>query len=110
MNHSTDTELASRCLSALGSPTRLELFRLLVQAGPAGAPVGTLQSKLDIPASTLSHHLAVLVRVGLVSQERKSRTLICRADYHRMDALVAFLNEHCCQGLDAAVCEQEGAA
>lgn len=94
------TESAARCLEALGNATRLALFRLLVRAGPEGAPVGDLQASLEIPASTLSHHLARLVRVGLVTQERHSRQLICRADYARMRGLIAFLDEHCCEGLD----------
>ena len=88
-------------MEALGNTTRLEIFRLLVRAGPNGAPVGRLQELLGIPGSTLSHHIARLVRVGLVSQERRSRVLICRAEYARMDALLSFLGEECCQGLAA---------
>ena len=61
--------------------------------------MGRLQELLGIPGSTLSHHIARLVRVGLVSQERRSRVLICRAEYARMDALLGFLGEECCQGL-----------
>ena len=90
---------AAACLEALGNPTRLEAFRLLVKAGHDGTSVGHLQLSLDIPASTLSHHLAKLVRVGLVSQERQSRTLICRAEYPQMNALLAYLTDQCCQGL-----------
>ncbi|MEE8435451.1 MAG: metalloregulator ArsR/SmtB family transcription factor [bacterium] len=99
-----ETNNAANCMEALGNTTRLEIFRLLVRAGPDGAPVGRLQERLGIPGSTLSHHIARLVRVGLVSQERHSRVLICRAEYARMDALLAFLGEECCQdlGLDDA--------
>ena len=96
-----ETQSAANCMEALGNTTRLEIFRLLVRAGPNGAPVGRLQQRLGIPASTLSHHIARLVRVGLVSQERQSRVLICRAEYARMDALLGFLGAECCQGLSA---------
>lgn len=87
-------------MEALGNETRLEIFRALVRAGPEGAPVGELQRLLAIPGSTLSHHIARLVRVGLVTQERQSRTLICRADFPKMHNLVNFLSENCCGGLE----------
>ena len=96
-----ETNNAANCMEALGNTTRLEIFRLLVRAGPEGAPVGRLQERLGIPGSTLSHHIARLVRVGLVSQERRGRVLICRAEFARMEALLAFLGEECCQGLGA---------
>ena len=105
-----ETSQAANCLEALGSPTRLEIYRLLVQAGPGGAVVGDLQARLGIPASTLSHHLARLVRVGLITQERHSRNLVCRASYDRMNGLLGFLSDHCCQGLDDAACRTIGAA
>ena len=94
-----DTTIAATCLDALGNPTRLEIFRLLVRAGPEGASVGDLQGRLVIPGSTLSHHLSRLVRVGLVSQQRRSRTLVCRAEYARMDGLLEYLTDNCCEGL-----------
>ena len=89
----------AHCLEALGNPTRLSIFRLLVQAGKAGAAVGELQRAMSIPGSTLSHHISKLVRVGLVSQERQSRTLICRANYDVMGLVIEFLTENCCKGL-----------
>jgi DNA-binding transcriptional ArsR family regulator len=95
-----DTEIAASGLEALGSPTRLEIFRLLVRAGHGGAAVGAIQAKLKVPPSTLSHHIARLVKAGLVTQERQSRSLICRAEYAHMDALVAYLLHNCCEGLD----------
>ena len=94
-----DLNTAATSLEALGNPTRLEIFRLLVQAGDDGAAVGALQTLLDIPASTLSHHIARLVREGLVQQERHSRTLICRANYRHFMTLLQFLQEECCAGL-----------
>ncbi len=83
-------------LEALGNETRLEVFQLLVQAGHSGMPVGLIQKQLKVPASTLSHHIARLVSAGLVHQERKSRSLICRADYSAMDMVIGFLTQNCC--------------
>ncbi len=94
-----NVEDASRQLAVLGSPTRLEIYRLLVKAGAEGAPVGTLQEVLGIPGSTLSHHIGKLVVAGLVTQDRESRILRCRADYRRMQALIDFLQDECCRGL-----------
>src|SRR5207302_141358 len=74
-------EDAAAHLEALGNPTRLRAYRLLVRAGDAGLTVGKLQDRLDIAASTLSHHLKTLLIVGLITQERESTTLICRANY-----------------------------
>ena len=92
---------AARCLEKLGNPTRLEMFRLLVQAGPDGLAVGEIQEHLGIPGSTLSHHLAHLVNVGLVHQEREGRVLRCRPDFDLMAQVTGFLTEHCCAGVAA---------
>lgn len=89
-------EEAARQLEALGNPTRLQLYRILVRAGHAGLPVNRVQERLGIPASTLSHHLQRLVQNGLVSQERQATTLICRAVYPAMAALLGFLADECC--------------
>jgi ArsR family transcriptional regulator len=83
-------------LEALGNPTRLQIYRTLVKAGKPGMTVGKLQAKLDIAASTLSHHLKSLVTVGLVTQERQTTTLICRTNYDVMRGLVGFLVDECC--------------
>lgn len=95
-------ERAARQLEALGSPTRLRVYRTLVRAGDGGLSVGRLQSKLGIAASTLSHHLHRLISNGLVTQERQVTTLVCRANYPMMDSLIGFLVDECC--VDAA-CE-----
>jgi DNA-binding transcriptional ArsR family regulator len=94
-----DLNHAARCLEKLGNPTRLEIFRLLVRAGEEGLAVGDLQARLRIPGSTLSHHVAQLVNVGLVSQEREGRVLRCQPNYALMGALVAYLTEECCRGV-----------
>ena len=93
---------AAVCLEKLGNPTRLEAFRLLVQAGQEGLPVGELQKHLGIPASTLSHHLSHLVNADLVHQEREGRVLRCTANYAMMNEVLGFLTDECCRGLAAA--------
>ena len=99
-------EAAAR-LEALGNPTRLKIYRMLVRAGDPGLSVGKLQSRLSIPASTLSHHLKSLIIVGLVTQERDSTTLICRAHYQVMRGLVDFLVAECCTEADCASIRQQ---
>jgi ArsR family transcriptional regulator len=93
-------EKAASQLEALGNPTRLNIYRILVRAGEAGLPVGRIQSKLDIPASTLSHHCKRLIDTGLVSQERQATTLICRATFPAMNALIGYLADECCADAD----------
>jgi ArsR family transcriptional regulator, arsenate/arsenite/antimonite-responsive transcriptional repressor len=87
---------AAARLEALGNPTRLRIYRMLVRAGGAGSSVGKLQSKLDLAASTLSHHLKAMIAVGLIVQERQGTTLICRANYEMMRGIVDFLVDECC--------------
>jgi ArsR family transcriptional regulator, arsenate/arsenite/antimonite-responsive transcriptional repressor len=91
-------ELAA-CLEKLGNPTRLAVFRLLVRAGHAGMPVGELQSRLRVPASTLSHHILFLITVGLIKQEREGRVLRCKPNFDRMHAVVKALTAECCAGV-----------
>ena len=95
-------EDAAAHLEALGNPTRLRIYRMLVRAGDAGSAVGKLQTSLDIAPSTLSHHLKSLLMVGLIVQERQGTTLICRANYDVMRGLVAFLVEECCADASCA--------
>ena len=87
-----------RALAALAQPTRLQAFRALVVAGPAGLTAGSLAESLGQPASTLSFHLKELLHAALVSQERDGRSLIYRASFERMDGLLAYLTENCCAG------------
>jgi ArsR family transcriptional regulator len=89
-------ETAAKQLESLGSPTRLRIYRTLVRAGQAGLSVGTLQDRMGIAASTLSHHVKNLVDAGLVSQERVATSLICRAEYPSMRALIGYLADECC--------------
>ena len=89
-------ETAAKQLEALGNSTRIAIFRNLVKAGPQGSTVGELRDELNIPGSTLSHHISKLVNAGLLRQERESRSLICTADYENMDTLMEFLVQNCC--------------
>jgi ArsR family transcriptional regulator, arsenate/arsenite/antimonite-responsive transcriptional repressor len=87
---------AAARLEALGNPTRLKIYRTLVRAGEEGMAVGGLQERLDIAASTLSHHLKALIGVGLVTQTREGTTLICNASYDEMHGLIDYMVAECC--------------
>jgi ArsR family transcriptional regulator, arsenate/arsenite/antimonite-responsive transcriptional repressor len=93
---------AVAALGALAQEHRLALFRLLVQAGDEGLAAGAIAAALGLPNSSLSFHLAHLTRAGLIGQERRSRSLIYRADYRAMNALMAYLMENCCAGATCA--------
>lgn len=95
-------EQAANGLAALGNRTRLRLYKLLIKAGDGGLNVGDLHGHLEVPASTLTHHLTALVRAGLVVQERRGREVISRANYDVMEGLVAYLTEECCVGVKPA--------
>ena len=103
-------EKAASQLEALGNTTRLRIYRALVRAGEQGMPVGRLQEKLDIAASTLSHHLKRLVDTGLVIQERQATTLICTANYRDMQALIGYLVDECCADAKCVATPKEAAA
>jgi len=85
-------------LAALAQETRLDVFRLLVQAGPEGLAAGEVAEALDLPPATLSFHLKELRSAGLVTVERQGRSRIYAPDFAAMAALVAFLGENCCDG------------
>jgi DNA-binding transcriptional ArsR family regulator len=97
------TNDAVAALKALAQDSRLAAYRALVQAGPEGLAVGDLGEQLKLPGATLTNHLNVLRQAGLVRDVREGRSIRCRADYARMNALLAFLTENCC-GSDAADC------
>ena len=92
-----------RALAALAQPVRLQVFRALVVRGSTGLTPGTMSEALGIPANTLSFHLKELTHAGLVTQERASRNIIYRAAFDRMNALLGYLPENCCQGVECAV-------
>jgi ArsR family transcriptional regulator len=89
---------ALAALAALGQLTRLEVFRLLVRCAPNGLAAGTIAETISCPNNTLSSHLAILARAGLVHGTREGRSILYRADLDGMRALVAFLLTDCCNG------------
>ncbi len=97
-----DTDQTLAALRALGQESRLAAFRQLVQAGPDGLAVGELRERLELPPATLTAHLNVLRGAGLVADTREGRVIRVRADYARMDALIGYLTENCCQGAACA--------
>jgi len=99
-----ETEASILALAALAQSTRLEAFRLLVRHEPHGLPAGDVSNHLAIPANTLSSHLGVLTRADLITSERRSRSIIYRADLDRVRELVLFLLKDCCGGR-ADLCE-----
>ena len=91
---------AVRSLAALAQPLRLQVFRALIVAGEAGLTPGTMAQGLGVPGATLSFHLKELAHAGLVTQERAGRNLVYRAAYDRMNKLLAYLTDNCCQGVE----------
>ena len=93
-----DINSTVKALSALAQESRLNAFRLLVQAGPTGIAAGEIARELEIPHNTLSSHLSILVNAGLVESHREGRSIIYRVDFTGTRQLLAFLMEDCCQG------------
>jgi ArsR family transcriptional regulator len=89
---------ALAALAALAHGTRLDVFRLLVEAGPEGLPAGTIADELSVPAPTLSFHLKELRNAALVRSDRDGRSLVYAPDFGAMRALVGFLTRNCCGG------------
>jgi ArsR family transcriptional regulator, arsenate/arsenite/antimonite-responsive transcriptional repressor len=111
---------ALSALAALGQPTRLGIFRLLMRQGPGGLLAGVIAETIGCPHNTLSSHLSILARAGLIRGTREGRTIVYRADADVMRALLAFLVTDCCEGHpelcnfadegDEAACDCEPAA
>ena len=85
-------------LAALAQDNRLDVFRLLVEAGPEGMPAGHIGASLRLPPSALTFHLDRLREAGLVSSRRDGRSMIYAAQFEAMNSLVSYLTDHCCQG------------
>jgi ArsR family transcriptional regulator, arsenate/arsenite/antimonite-responsive transcriptional repressor len=94
-------ETAARRLAELGNPIRLQIVRLLVRAGGEGLPVGEVQSRLRLPASTLAFHLRGLVTAGLVDQRKEGRVVRCTPNQAAISEALAFVKENCCAGFTA---------
>jgi ArsR family transcriptional regulator, arsenate/arsenite/antimonite-responsive transcriptional repressor len=93
-----ESEETILALAALAQPTRLDVFRLLVKHEPEGLAAGDIAKTLAVPQNTMSSHLAVLSRAGLVSAQRFSRSIVYRADLARFQAVVLFMLKDCCDG------------
>ena len=91
-----NTKEAANAMDALGSPVRLEIYRLLIRAGETGMTITRIQQRTGIARSTLSHHLRRLIEGGLVSTEKSGASLICRANYAAMNTLLGYLSDECC--------------
>jgi DNA-binding transcriptional ArsR family regulator len=96
-------------LGALAQRSRLDIFRLLVETGPQGLAAGAVAEKLELPAATLSFHMAHLARAGLVHARQDGRFIFYSANFDNMNALVGYLTENCCSGGScAAACAPAG--
>jgi DNA-binding transcriptional ArsR family regulator len=89
---------AVAALAALAQDTRLDVYRLLVQAGPEGMPAGSVASALDLAPNTLTFHFDRLRQAGLVTVRREGRSMIYAARYDTMNGLISYLTENCCRG------------
>ena len=87
-----------KALAALAQSNRLQIFRMLVVKGSDGLTPALIAEQLGIPANTLSFHLKELMNADLISQERSGRNLIYRAQFDRMNAVLTYLSQNCCQG------------
>jgi ArsR family transcriptional regulator len=93
---------AVAALAALAQDSRLDVFRLLVQAGPKGMPAGEIAAALKLAPNTLTFHFDRLRGAGLVTVRRDGRSMIYAARFESMNALLAYLTENCCQGAPAS--------
>src|SRR5450432_3458814 len=93
-----ESEDAILALAALAQPTRLDVFRLLVKREPEGLAAGDIAKALAVPQNTMSSHLSILSRAGLISAQRFSRSIVYRADLARFQAVVLFMLKDCCDG------------
>jgi DNA-binding transcriptional ArsR family regulator len=93
-----EISIAVGALAALAQESRLKVFRLLVRSGPSGMAAGDIARTLAVPSNTMSSHLAILSRAGLVTSRKESRSVIYAVDLEGTRALLSFLLEDCCRG------------
>lgn len=91
-----EIDVVAKALKELGHTTRLTIFKRVVRAGFQGVAVGSLQEQLQIPGSTLSHHISSLLSAGLLTQRREGRTLFCVAEFNTLQGVIGFLQDECC--------------
>ena len=108
-----EKKAALAALAALSQESRLDIYRLLVQAGTEGMPAGHIGEQLGLPSATLAFHLKELKNAGLVTFTRNGRSLIYAAEYPVMNALLSYLTENCCgrpTNLCLSTCQPEADA
>ena len=93
-----ESQVAIDIFAALSQSTRLDTFRLLMEYEPEGLPAGEIARRLDVPQNTMSTHLAILSRAGLIEAARHSRSIIYRAVVGRVREIASFLVQDCCGG------------
>ena len=93
-----DIKTATDALAALAQASRLDVFRRLVRVGPDGLPAGEIARALDVPANTMSAHLSILHRAGLITARREGRSIFYSVDFDGIQALMTYLVDDCCQG------------
>jgi ArsR family transcriptional regulator len=98
-----EKQVAISVLAALAQETRLDIFRLLVQAGSEGMAAGAIGEALDVPSATLSFHLKELKSCSALACRREGRSLIYSPDFDVMTGLVSFLTENCCAGVGCSL-------
>ncbi len=106
----SESDRALSGLAALGQPSRLQIFRLLMRHEPDGLQAKAISESVNMPHNTLSTHLAILARAGLVTGERRGRLIIYRANIQGMRRLISFLVMDCCQGAQEVCCFSTEAA
>jgi DNA-binding transcriptional ArsR family regulator len=102
-----ENKFVIKALAALAQPNRLQIFRSLVVKGSDGLTPALIAEQMGMPANTLSFHLKELMNADLISQERSGRNLIYRAQYDRMNAVMSYLSQNCCQGEPCEVSPEE---
>jgi len=102
-----ENKFVIRALAALAQPNRLQIFRALVVKGSDGLTPTLIADQMGISANTLSFHLKELMNADLISQERSGRNLIYRAQYDRMNAVLTYLSQNCCQGESCEVSPED---
>ena len=103
-----EKQVALGALTALAQETRLDVFRLLVQAGPEGVPAGTIGNALGIASATLSFHLKELKNSGLIRCERQGRSRLFSPEFSAVNELIEFLTANCCRGVEGALSAEDG--
>lgn len=91
-----EIEKIAKLFKELGHKTRLTIFKRLIKCGNKGLSVGDLNKELNIPNSTLSHHISALINANLIKQERKGRVLYCKVNYEALSEIILFLQDECC--------------